>query len=119
MTYSRTLRSCNGCKYGLDCGVSSVRGVDWRFAIGVDVGLNRPVLEVGALPVVFKVRSMVEDSPVVQGHGCREGLSGVVLLRPHGTEQWIRRPSARGHNSWIAQVGDSRNAGWKGRRRWR
>ena len=76
MTYSRTLRSCNGCKYGLDCGVSSVRGVDWRFAIGVDVGLNRPVLEVGALPVVFKVRSMVEDSPVVQGHGCREGLSG-------------------------------------------
>lgn len=79
MTYSRTLRSCNGCKYGLDCGVSSVRGVEWRFGIGVDVGLNRPVLEVGALPVVFKVRSMVEDSPVVQGHGCREGLSGVVL----------------------------------------
>jgi hypothetical protein len=81
MTYSRTLRICNGCKYGLDCGVPSVRGVDWRFAIGVDVGLNRPVLEVGALPVVFKVRSMVEDSQAVQGHGCREGLSGSCFAR--------------------------------------
>lgn len=70
--------------------MASIVAGSWRFAIGVDAGLKRPVLEVGALPLVFKVRSMVEDPHGQYRHGYQEGVLGSTALRALGTERIIR-----------------------------
>ena len=71
-------------------------GVDWRYAVGVEEGLNSPVLEVGALAPVFKVSSMVEGFQGPHRHGCREG-SQSTALRAHGTERQATREPQRGN----------------------
>ena len=55
--------------------------------VGVASGLKSPVLEAGALPDVFKVRSMIEDSHGPYGHGWREGFLEALLARARQSGQ--------------------------------
>jgi hypothetical protein len=57
--------------------------------VGVASGLKSPVLEAGALPDIFKVRSMIEDSNGPYGHVWEKGCARATCA--HGTERATQR----------------------------